>query len=210
MADNIKVTIDSASSTSIETKEVTSGIHRQVITGGIAHGADDAYVHLPVMRQLDLNGDGTGTREHAADYSTADEAYIEPSGSTNLFCKRLIIAMADGAPTTGGFAGLGSSLSNGILIRVLEGASTIFDITGGDAITDTEGFLRVATEFRSGQFGTGLWWMHAVIDFEQLLGHLLKLDGGLNQQLSVRLQDDLSGLDTLRFMFYGLRESAPS
>lgn len=69
----------------------------------------------PLLRFLDTNGDGTGTKEALGDYSSAaEEFYIEcPAGETYEIA-RLIIYIEDGAGMDIGKYGNITALTNGI------------------------------------------------------------------------------------------------
>ena len=98
------------------------------------------------MRYLDLNGDGSGSKNANGNYSiTPDIFYIEGEVGKRMVLQRLLVAIQD---TTGGlddeYGDTGAALSNGIdldytrdgeTIDLLEGPGEMLEATMNDNLT---------------------------------------------------------------------------
>lgn len=158
----------------------------------------------PILsRYLDTNGNGTGTKNANGDYSGAvEEFYIEAQAGENLEIARMIVSVED----TGGmqaqeYGNLGSALTNGIEVKVLnEHDTVIMDLTDGIPIKTNAQWGIICYDVDVKSWGAGNSLLLVRWTFAKS-GQLIYLEEG--QKLVVYLNDDLDGLLFHYFMVQG-------
>lgn len=102
----------------------------------------------PLVRLLDTNGDGTGTKNANGDYSgAAEDFYIEPPTAEDFLIARIVIHITDAAIVEDEYGGLGSALTNGVVIKVKLDGTTI-DLTDGVPIKTNGDYGRLAYDVK--------------------------------------------------------------
>jgi hypothetical protein len=141
-----------------------------------------------------------GSEEMNVNGSVTPAAFeFSATGKTHLIT-HLVVHIQDGGITPTEFAGLGSALSNGLLISVYDtdGTTELLDITDGHPITDNGEFAHLQSEAPVITVpAAGDDDLHAVIDFE---GGLL-LDPG--QSVRVTVRDDLTAVTEFHMLAHG-------
>lgn len=164
----------------------------------------------PVRQYLDLTGDGTGTTDAAVDYSSSQGIFrIAPATGVVYRIHRLVITIRDGTAvnfTSTSFGAL-SVLTNGVDIRheTGDGTSVVKEMMGGVHIKDNVTFQTLGAEINMQKWGTDAA-MQAVFDFTAQNGEPMRLDGTPDEELIIRLDDDLSALSGLHFVAIGYVE----
>lgn len=162
-----------------------------------------------VSRFLDTNGDGTGTKNAIGNYSGAVTKFkLTPAAGEIFRVARLIISIEDtNGMTAAEYGNLGSALTNGVLVRVENGAGTVLDLTDGDPIITNAEFGSYCFDVTVKSWGQTpdddllvARWTFA--KYEQMI----RLVGDRGEFLSVVLNDDFSGLIAHKFMAQGYRE----
>ena len=157
-------------------------------------------------RYLDINGDGTGTKEAVGNYSAGvEEFYIEPAATVSYRVHRLIISLED---TTGmqadEYGNLAAALTNGVSIQEKDGSGVITDFTDSLPIKTNAGWgaLCYDVDVKSwGQTPTNEFLL-ARFSFDKF-GEGLWLTGELGEYLTVVLNDDFTGLISHKFLAQG-------
>jgi hypothetical protein len=158
----------------------------------------------PLIRYLDTNGDGTGTKDANGDYSVTPETFfIQPPAGEIYSITEFLIHIADSSNfTITGFASI-AALTNGINVYAKRNGQTLIDVMDGIPIKTNPQLLhlthRVALlDFVAG--GNSLVVSYHSEDF----GTSLVMHGDLGDTLEVVLNDDLSGIDDMHFIVHGV------
>lgn len=172
----------------------------------------DGDVKQPLRRFLDTVGDGTGTKSAAADHSSAAEEFkLEPGSNAIYRINSLDIIWEDAAlGDTGEFVdGAGSGITNGINIQTKDGGGEVDNLLDGvSAVTiKTLGDLFTSgAEITTSAFSAGNVIVRAHFDFVRLCGWPIRVKATSSEYLAVTVNDDLSGLVSLKFLASGYVE----
>jgi hypothetical protein len=156
----------------------------------------------PLIRYLDTNGNGTGTKTAIGNYSiTPATFFIQPSAAQNFVITELVFQYSD----SGGFpiAGYGSGaiLTNGIRFEAVINGVT-FDLLDGLRIKRNDDYFHLITNTKlqlfSGSGGT-VNGSFNISDF----GVPLKLKGATADKLQIILNDNFSLLVDQTFVVHG-------
>lgn len=159
-----------------------------------------------LSRFLDLDGDGTGTKNAIGDYSTADTLYIQPAAGTVYRIERMLVSIEDGVGMRAErYGGLAAALTNGVTVRVADDSGTILDLTDGLPIKSNAGWGSYCYDVDIKAWGAGNELLLVRWTFAKA-GVPLRLDGDNNERLEVILNDDMTGLVSHYFMVQGLDE----
>ena len=159
-----------------------------------------------ISQYLDTNGDGTGTTNANGDYSSAlDEFYIEPASDETYLIARIIISVEDTAGMTAEeYGNLGSALTNGVEIQERDGTGVVTDFTDGVPIKANFQWGALCYDVDIKSWGTTPTNELLVARYSfNKFGDGVTVTGELGERLTVRLNDDFTGLISHRFMVQG-------
>ena len=161
-----------------------------------------------ILRFLDTNGNGTGTKNAIGDYSVSPnqntEFYYEATQYSELH--RLIIHISD---TTGmqsqDYGNIGSGLTTGYTIQIKNATDgVILDLCDGTVIKTNGSIGRYCYDVDLKNWGSGDEFIQARWSFSKG-GSPIVLEP--NWKISITLNDDCSGLLEHYFMVQGTVES---
>lgn len=157
-----------------------------------------------IYRFLDVNGDGTGTKEALGDYSgMAQEIfYIQPPVNTTFVLSRMIVQIEDNGGFDSGLYGNSITLTNGIVVRVSDDMSVLTALTDTIPILTNSDWAAYCYDVALSEYGTGNNYAHVRWTFARS-GQPLILRGNYNERLEVVLNDDFSDLVGHRFQVQG-------
>ena len=156
-----------------------------------------------LLRYLDTNGDGTGTKNANGDYSLAQEIFfIQPPVNQIFSIRRMLIQIADTGSVDAGSYGNGITLTNGIEARVQDDSGTISDLTDQVPILTNADWARQCYDATNTDFGAGQNYISVRWTFANG-GKPIVLNGNSNERLEVLLEDDLDGLTGHYFLAHG-------
>ena len=157
-----------------------------------------------LIRHLDTNGDGTGTKDATGDYSSsATEFKIVPPADESYSIHRLTVVIEDGNNFEAELYGKGVELINGIAIKVKNGVVSVNDLTNGSPILNNSGWTHLCGA-NIQLIGWGGNEDQLIVDIVFThLGIPLVLDGNDGEYLSIELNDNFSGLDGHYFVANG-------
>ena len=156
-----------------------------------------------LSRYLDENGDGSGNNNAIGNYAAAaTDFFIQPGEGERFDIARLIPSISDSAAFSGtSYGGIGA-LTNGVrLLKLDSGGNILFDYTAGDTVKSNAGWSAYCYDVTISNFGPGLNYLAARWTFTKGGAPITLRD---QQQLVIRLNDDLSGLDSHRFLVQGV------
>jgi hypothetical protein len=174
---------------------------------------------LPIVRLLDTDGDGTGTKNAVGNYAgAAEDFYIEPPSDEDYLITRLIVHIADGAINEDEYGGLGAALTNGVVIKAKLDGTTI-DLTDGVPIKTNGDYGRLAYDVKRESWGAtpSIESCHVRWSFFKFFSEAaapnptgnfpngVMLQGHRNDQLIVTLNDSFAGLVDHYFMAEGTK-----
>lgn len=165
-----------------------------------------------LYRYLDLNGDGTGSKQATGNYSgAADEFYIQPGVSAIYRIYAMMVHIRDTSVNdSGNYGAITGPLTNGITMAVADGGGTLIDLTDNVPIKTNSDWARIAgIDIVQGVYTAGDEYLSVMIRFD-LADAPLRLDGSASERFAVTLNDDFSGLTDHRFHVYGYDETASS
>ena len=163
-----------------------------------------ANVEELIFRNMDTNGDGTGTKNANGNYGTPDDFYFQSPYAVELH--RMIIPIGDTAGMTAEeYGNLGAALTNGWELKVKTAADVVkLDLTDGIPIKSNAEVGRVCFDVDLKDFGTTptneillARWTFTRCGSPLILDPLDKL--------VITFSDNLTGLLTHYFMVQGLR-----
>jgi hypothetical protein len=163
----------------------------------------------PIMRFLDTNGDGTGTKNANGNYAGAEEEFlIAPPSGTTFRLYRLHWHISDAAINNTNQYGGTAAITNGcrIVVRESVGSTTLFDLTDGIPIQQNIHLARLGQiMLRETGFTGGEDFLKVVIPLDGTETSI-RLDGTAGEYLAVTVNDDLTGLTGHYFFVYGYVE----
>lgn len=151
-------------------------------------------VPTPLYRHLDLNGDGTGTKNLIQDYSvSSDIASIQPpAGQVYRITRMLTLIGGKASSVKTDSYGSVPALSNGIQVRVQNDSGTIIDLVDGVNITSNANWGRVCFDSIIYSSTSNTDTYNRVRWTFEKSGYPLRLDGDKNERLEVVLNDDFT------------------
>jgi len=155
--------------------------------------------NFPLSRYADIVGDGSGVKNAIGDYSAGGLGQtifkIAPGSGETLKLSRMIIFLTDVGSLDADSYGNGITLTNGIEMKVMRGASVLWDITDGIPITANHDWKRLCHDELLSTYGAGnesISWRYTFTKDSN--GKPLILDGANSEELHIILSDDFSGL----------------
>lgn len=167
-----------------------SGTRLQVISASEQlYNKNDA----PFFRFADTVGDGSGTTNVIGNYDQVEGIHrIKVPVGQNMLIHRMIITIRDaGVFRADHYGSIGAALSEGIEVRIADGAATILDITDGQPVVHNLGWAERCYDTAFQGFAAGDNFLSARWTFEKA-GQPLQLSSG--QELQIITNDDLTGL----------------
>jgi hypothetical protein len=171
---------------------------------GITRVADLEQLVQPFFRFLDSNGDGTGTKSFIGDYTTPDEAYIQPPATKVFAITRMIVHIEDSGAVTADSYGALSTLTNGITVEVHDTGGLKYSLTNGDPIHSGAEWSQYCHDVELKTWGAGNSFITARWTFETA-GIPILLSGDTSDRLVVTLADNFTGLVDHKFQVQGTR-----
>ncbi|MCP4897894.1 MAG: hypothetical protein GY906_13055 [bacterium] len=160
-----------------------------------------------LFRALDDVGDGSGEKNHVADYSvTPSKALLVPTEDLIYAIGSLQIFIADnatiGADKYGGTKALAEG--KGMLLRVEDDEdNVVMDLFDGGEVLTNAGWALLSGQITDAGIGSGANYLFTEINFLSKLGDYLRLDGRSKERLVLHLRDDLTDLLKHYFMCFG-------
>jgi len=163
-----------------------------------------------LVRVLDTNGDGTGTKEATGTYAVDTDFYIEPlADETNLIYRleRLIVTVKDTTGMDADKYGNGITLTNGIYVLVEDSEGLLYSLTDPDKPILTNGdWSHYCYDADVKTWGTGN--EHLVVRWTfRKHGDSVNLRSWRGEKLVVRLKDTFTGLLDHTFTVEGLEST---
>ncbi len=121
--------------------------------------------------------------------------FIEPDPGTIMVIYEIHLSISDTnvAPTRWG--GIVGGLTDGLRVVLREGSTEITDILAGRAFQQNKGLSAFASRFQSLTFGIGAEQLVATWSMAAL-GGVVTLDGDIDENLAILVQDDITALDS--------------
>jgi hypothetical protein len=165
--------------------------------------------HDLIYRYLDTVGDGSGVKDHAADYGDDDAApvFIKPPESEVYVLSRVLISIVAAGQVAAAKFGDMSALINGIAIKMERGAVALLDLTDGLPIKTNSDWGRLCFDVSTQGTGPGDTYILARWTFLKA-GKPLYLDGGRDDRLAFYLDDDFSDLTEMTFQVQGYSKAS--
>jgi len=164
-------------------------------------------VRVPTVHYLDTNGDGTGTTNAVGDYSAAVTSfYLAPAVGEVIVLEKLIIQVADkGAFAIDGYGGLAAGVvTNGVTIQFSRLGSVVTKLTDNAPIVTNADMSRLNTDYRLIPYASS--YNSSFVSFDNTsFGTSLYMVGDLQDTLEVLLHDNFTGLESHRFIAYGVQ-----
>ncbi len=159
-----------------------------------------------LSRQLDTDGDGTGTKNAIGNYSGAEEQfYIQPPAGEVYHIYRMIVAIEDGGPlSSAGYAGITptAALTNGVgLSKRRTDDTVIVDLMDGDPVVTNGLWAQWCHDLTLHGFGAGNAVLTARWTFNRMGRPIWLFD---NTRLVITLEDDFSTVVGHKFIAEGL------
>jgi hypothetical protein len=157
-----------------------------------------------LIRFLDTNGNGTGTKEVLGNYAvTATNFYIQPPAGSIYILTQFYIQLSDaGAFGQSVYGSLATALTNGLLIRAYRGTVVALDLTDGIPVKYNDQFYHLSSDTQVISWSGGLNTLTSSFDYRTFNTPLV-LDGNYNDKLQVTLNDDFTLLVDQTFMVRG-------
>ena len=156
-------------------------------------------VPTPLYRYLDINGDGTGTKNATGNYSGVGNSeifYIQPAAGEIIRLERMLVLIEGrkNAFYTDSYGGISGGLTTGIEVRVQSDSGTVTDLTAGIPIKTNGdwGGLCFDAEVYPSDNGNTETYLRVRWTFARA-GYPLRLNGSNNERLEIVLNDDFSG-----------------
>ena len=155
---------------------------------------------------LDTDGDGTGTTSAVGNYSSAaDDFYVQAPANYTYHIERMIVSIEDtSGMIAGGYGDTGAALTNGISLLIAEGATTLQNLTPAPIKTNAQwGVYCYDVDIK--EWGTTPTNELLLVRWTfSKSGKPISLRSG--QKLVIRVNDDLTGLLSHRFLVQGHKE----
>lgn len=148
------------------------------------------------------NGDGTGTSDAIGDYSSTDlDLRVSPDDLDAFEIHRMIVSVEDVGSFDAGAYGNNITITNGIVVTAMQGATTLYTMTAFPILTNGD-WASHCYDVKLSNFGQGNEIMALRWTFDKT-GRPVVLDGSRAQFLNINLSDDFTGLVHHRFVVQG-------
>jgi hypothetical protein len=170
----------------------------------ITQTASPAAVGFPIIRFLDTNGNGTGTKNAIGDYSvTPVPFFIMPPAGRVYIVTQFIVQVSD----AGGFgqavyASLANPLTNGLLIAAYRGSTLVLDLTDGIPVQYNDQFWHLSPRTELVAFAGGVNSLVCTFDSTDF-GTAFSLNGSQGDKLQVTCRDNFTALVDQTFIVHG-------
>ena len=157
----------------------------------------------PLIRFLDTNGNGTGTKNAIGNYAAVvTDFYIQPPAGSVFVINTFQYHFSDLGNFPGTvYANLAAALTNGVQFFAVVNGVTI-DLFDGQRIYSNDNVIHLFSGFQLINFQATMSSIVANFNTAQF-GTAMKLNGTTNDKLVVRLNDDFTGLVDQSFRVYG-------
>jgi hypothetical protein len=161
-----------------------------------------------LYRFLDTVGDGSGTKNAVGDYSAGTGTptsfkIVPPSGELYTLSRVIVQIRDSGLISAEGYGGL-AALTNGVELRVRDGAGTVLDLVNGLPVKSNAGWGSFCYDVALTEFGAGDNFVQVRWTFSKS-GKALELNGDEGEYLEAYLSDDLTGLVGHTFQVQGFK-----
>ena len=158
----------------------------------------------PIISQFaDTLGTGLGTVEALGNYASITDFWIEPPDDEMWVISRMMVQVRSGSAMRAERYIPSAALTNGVKLIHRED-STEYDLTSQSPILTLAEWGSYCFDTRYDSFGAGDVFFSVRWSFNKS-GTYLNLDGGNDDRLIVRLNDDFSTLTSHRFIFQGFK-----
>lgn len=161
-----------------------------------------------VYRYLDTNGDGSGVKSAAADYSASPTRFfIQPAADEVFFLERMLVYLEDVGSIDGGGWGNGPALTNGLLCDVrdpVNGVTT--DYFDASPLKTNASWAQLCYDVRATTFGQGNEFLGARWTFKNS-GRPIVLRGTEQESFGITFNDNVSDIVQNTFMVQGYTRS---
>jgi hypothetical protein len=159
---------------------------------------------MPLIRFLDTNGDGTGTKNAVGNYAaSATNFYIQPPVGTSYVLTQFYIQLSDaGAFGQSVYGSLAAALTNGLQIKGYRGANITLDLTDGLPIKINDHFTHLSDSVNVINWAGGVNTLTCSFD-SHTFGTPFILNGNYADRLQVICNDDFTLLVDQTFLVRG-------
>jgi hypothetical protein len=160
--------------------------------------------YRPLIRFLDTNGDGTGTKNATGNYSaSATSFFIQPPINSIYMLTQFFIQLSDaGGFVQNVYGSLATALTNGLLIRAYRGSTLTLDLTDGIPVKNNDNFLHLSEQTFITNWSGGADSLTCTFD-THTFGVTFPLNGTYLDKLEVVCNDDFTGLVDQTFLVRG-------
>jgi len=170
----------------------------------IVKGLSFSTPYPMLARYLDTVGDGSGNKSGVGDFSSVSRILkIQPAAGEVFRLTRMLPSIRDDAKFNSGSYGNGTTLTNGIIIRVQDDDGTVLDLTDGDPIIVNPDWAQLCFDVVLSDYGTGNETLNSRWTYAKS-GTELQLVGNKNERLEVVLADNFD-LVRHKFMVQGYK-----
>ena len=155
-----------------------------------------------LYRFADTVGDGSGTKNIIADYSTPTPFMVKPPATQIYRLERMIIHIEDDAQVTAEKYGGLAALTNGLKIRVMNSDGVVLDLLNGLTIKSNGHFGKYCYDVNILDFAVGNKMVSSRWTFSKS-GRPLDVSGYGGEFLEILAQDDFQGLIDNSFQVQG-------
>lgn len=149
-------------------------------------------------RYLDTVGDGSGLKDIILNYADGqvgkEEFIIAPPEGETFLVTRLLVEIVDAGSFDAASYGNGITLTNGITLQLMRGASEEIDLLDGVPIKANADFGRLCYDVEVSTWGQGNEYLHARWSFFKAGTPGLYLHGGDSDKIVLTVNDDMSDL----------------
>jgi hypothetical protein len=161
----------------------------------------------PLVRFLDLWGDGTGAFQNTSNHS-GQTFQIVPGPNEIYRIHRMIWRVSDSGTIQGNTYGALTALTNGFKLFLQNSGATISDLTAQGSVKTNAGWGAYAYDVAfHDQFAGGPKHVSARWTFSKFSPGGIQLDGSRGDKLVILCQDSMEGLEEHTFCAEGYYES---
>lgn len=160
---------------------------------------------VPLLRYLDTNGDGTGSKNASVNGSSTEvRFFIKPEVGQTFLIYKMFVTISDAGILTTGSYGNTLTPSNGLIVRKTGsgGDPVIYDVLDGLPIKANTDWARIAfDESVVNLAGTKYFYRYRWT--APNVNYPLCLHGDSGEELEVIIRDNLTGLEEHYFQVQG-------
>jgi hypothetical protein len=167
----------------------------------VPNGSIDRYISKYASDPADSDNEDANKN-----YSVTPANFVlAPPAGEIWYVSRLLVYIQDTGSFDSGGYGNGVALTNGIQIKVYEGAIEKSVLTNSQPIKQNTHWAKFCYDISISNFGSGDEALGARWTFVNG-GTYIRLDGDLSQKIQIELNDDMSILTSQTFLFQGFKE----